>query len=207
MNVNSRPELRIGSPLNAVNAVKSTLTGEANPIGNSNNSNSNNSSGLREVNVPPLFNARQAAIRQISLIPSPTCANHLEQSFLLAELYPTPGRADRNPHVFDGVKYCYKAAKDILKGVSPDSEKILDTTGIIKTMLEYAIFRFKQGKQRETLLQGALDIVKQREKVLGHVKGDGRLKHDVKVWMKYVKGRGPKPGTRRMNKKRGTRRG
>jgi len=207
MNVNSRPELRIGSPFNAVNAVKSTLTGEANPIGNSNNSNSNNSSGLREVNVPPLFNARQAAIRRISLNPSPTCANHLEQSFLLAELYPTPGRADRNPHVFDGVKYCYKAAEHILKRDSLDSEKALDTNGIIKTMLEYAVFRFKQGKQRETLFQGALDIVKQREKVLGHVKGDGRLKHDVKVWMKYVKGRGPKPGTRRVNKKRGTRRG
>ena len=197
------PELQIGGP--STSPPMTTVTAEATPV-NNNSSNSNSNSGSREVNQrhnnvrQPILNAIQRA----SLNPPRTCKGYLDQAALfvdLAAVDKTPGMNDyTNLYVMDGVRQCYKAAERVVQEDIPASEKIKHTNGIMKTMLEYAVYRFKSGKHRATLFQGVLDIVKNREEVLGHAEGDTRLKHDVRAWRRYVTGKGPKPGTRRRTK-------
>jgi hypothetical protein len=88
-----------------------------------------------------------------------------------------------------GVKRCYKAAERVLQDDTlAHSEKREQTNGILKTMLECAIYRVKRVKYRAILFQGVLDIVKKREGVLGRATGDTRLKHDIRAWRRYVTG-------------------
>ena len=210
--------LSIHSPTSTIASEAISKTPPSTSSNNNNNNNNNNRKNnsknrSRVVNHPqpnfrkPMLNA----IRLISLKPDPTCRDSLEQASLFVDLAafdPKPGMDDfTNLYVASAVKDCYKKVEYILKGESSTSEKILDTNGILRTMLEYAVFKFKIGKHRATLFQGVLDIVRRRTERIGHAKGDSRMRHDVRAWMRYVTGKGPNPVTRRhrYNRKRTTR--
>ena len=199
------PELRNENP--SKQSPESTHTGDPTRMASSNNNNNSNSR-RRLVNERPANNARKPilnALQRISRNPSSPCEDSLEQTALTSDLMtfePTPG-TDMLIHNYiqDAIKRCENVVHRLKQDVhnSEKNEIIKTTNENMKAMLKYAVFRFKKGIHRQTLLEGVLALVNERAKKIGHVTGDSRLKHDIIRWIRYVKGKGPMPGTRRRN--------